>query len=97
MNIKFLAEAKLEYESTVLYYETARPGFGDVFVAAFKEAIGRIKDFPEAWDPIDHRYRRCMLKRFPFGVIYERLPDFIQIVAVMDLRRDPDYWKPRVT
>ena len=39
--------------------------------------------------------RRCLVHRFPYGVLYSVEPEGISILAVMHLRRDPDYWKQR--
>jgi hypothetical protein len=39
--------------------------------------------------------RRCLSKSFPFAVLFRIRLDFIAVVAVMHLRRDPDYWKNR--
>lgn len=40
--------------------------------------------------------RRCLVNRFPFGVIYSVEQGEIFILAVMHLRRHPDYWKDRL-
>jgi hypothetical protein len=39
--------------------------------------------------------RRCLVNRFPFGVIYQVKSSFVSIIAVADLRRRPDYWIER--
>ncbi|HIP58812.1 MAG TPA: hypothetical protein EYH01_00115 [Campylobacterales bacterium] len=40
--------------------------------------------------------RRCLVNRFPFGLVYRIEGDTIVIVAVMHLSRKPDYWYSRV-
>jgi hypothetical protein len=40
--------------------------------------------------------RRCLVNRFPYGVLYSIESTEIFILAVMHLRRDPDYWKKRL-
>ena len=35
------------------------------------------------------------LARFPYGVIYQFLPDHIRIIAVAHLHREPKYWTSR--
>jgi toxin ParE1/3/4 len=39
--------------------------------------------------------RRCLLNRFPYGIIYSPESDVIFILAIMNLHRHPDYWKNR--
>jgi len=40
--------------------------------------------------------RGCLVNRFPYGVIYHVSKEEIIIVAVMQLNRDPGYWKKRI-
>jgi plasmid stabilization system protein ParE len=44
----------------------------------------------------DHGTRRYLVHRFPYGVVYRVSRQIIQIIAVMHLRRHPDYWRGRV-
>jgi hypothetical protein len=41
--------------------------------------------------------RRCLIAKFPYGVIYHYSPeqDEIVIVAIAHLHRRPDYWVSR--
>lgn len=38
---------------------------------------------------------RCLISRFPYGVLYSIEDDGVFILAVMHLHRNPDYWKYR--
>lgn len=58
--------------------------------------LSRIADFPEAWAPVSSGARRCLVERFPYGIIYQIRDDKILILAVMHLSRKPDYWKNRL-
>jgi len=44
---------------------------------------------------MEHDVRRCLVNRFPFGVLYSVEPTSIFVIAVMHHRRRPDYWKNR--
>ena len=39
--------------------------------------------------------RRSLVKRFPYGILYSKEQKGIFIVAVMNLYRQPEYWKHR--
>jgi hypothetical protein len=39
--------------------------------------------------------RRCLVRVFPYGVLFRVHPEQIVIVAIMHLHRDPGYWKER--
>lgn len=95
MKFSFHPEAQAEFFKAVTYYEECEVGLGDDFALAIDEALQRIVDFPNAWHILEGDVRRCLTHRFPFGILYCIEPDGIFILAVMDLRRDPDYWKHR--
>lgn len=96
MNARFSRAARGELRAAVWYYDEQRPGLGAEFVDEVEATIERIKQFPEAWHPLSQRSRRCRTRRFPYGVIYQVKSDHILIVAVADLRRDPQHWNDRL-
>ncbi|MGZ4968603.1 MAG: type II toxin-antitoxin system RelE/ParE family toxin [Methylobacter sp.] len=69
---------------------------GHEFLAEIKAAVARITDFPEAWQPLSKRTRRCLTRRFPYGVIYQIRNEEILIIAVSHLHQRPMYWKDRL-
>jgi plasmid stabilization system protein ParE len=40
--------------------------------------------------------RRRLIGRFPYAILYSDEGQTVYILAVMHLRRDPDYWKSRL-
>jgi len=95
MRFFFHEEAEEELDQAVGYYEDCRPGLGLEFAEEVYAAITRIIQFPAAGSPISERARRCLVNRFPYGVIYQVSSDPVRIMAVADLRRRPGYWKDR--
>jgi hypothetical protein len=95
MKFYFHEHAENEFCKAVDYYEDCRPGLGIEFSKEVYAAIDRIIRYPEAWSPLSVNTRRCLVNRFPFGVIYQIKPDSIRIIAVADLRRRPNYWIDR--
>lgn len=96
MEIRFLEVAQLEVDEAVDYYNTESPGLGEDFLVEVLRAIERIETFPDAWHPFSERTRRCRLRRFPYGIIYQILESEILIVAVANLHRKPHYWRNRI-
>lgn len=39
--------------------------------------------------------RRCLVRRFPYGVLYARESDRLYILAIMHTKRKPGYWLDR--
>jgi len=95
MTYLFHPEAEVELNHTISYYEQCQPHLGIEFADEVFQTIHRILDFPKAWQVMDTNIRRCLTKRFPFGVIYYQKDEQIIILAVMQLNRKPDYWIDR--
>ena len=96
MRFYFHEYAETEFDRVVEYYEDCRRGLGIEFAQEVNATIARIIQHPEAWSQMSKNTRRCLVNRFPFGVIYQLKPDYIVIIAVADLRRRPDYWLNRL-
>jgi hypothetical protein len=95
MTFSFHPEADEEFNIAIDYYENNDPGLGYDFSIEVYSAIQNIVNFPNAWPIIEEDIRRCLVKRFPYGIIYGIEHDAIFILAVMHLHRHPDYWKNR--
>lgn len=95
MKFYFHEDAAAELENAVAYYDECRPGLGLDFAHEVYAAIARIVQFPEAWSPLSKNTRRCLVTRFPYGVIYRVKSDYIEVIAIADLRRRPGSWRSR--
>ena len=95
MRFYFHEHAETEFDRSVDYYEDCRSGLGIDFAQEVYATIDRIIEYPEAWSTMSKNTRRCLVNRFPFGVIYQVKPGFMFIIAISDLRRRPDYWMGR--
>jgi hypothetical protein len=45
---------------------------------------------------VNEDVRRCLAHIFPYAILYTIEADYILIVAVMHLSREPGYWKDRL-
>jgi hypothetical protein len=95
MTFSFHPEAEAEFLEAVDYYEEREIGLGYDFSIEVFVTIKNIVNYPTAWPLIEEVVRRCLVNRFPYGVIYSIEQDDIFILSVMHLRRHPDYWKSR--
>ena len=96
MSIRILSCAEEEFAKAVGYYNEQRAGLGFEFAAEVEAALERISAFPDAWPLFSRRARRCIVSRFPYGVLYQVRADEVLILAIMHLRRDPKRWQERV-
>ena len=93
MNLTFSSVAETEIRGAADYYEKQEAGLGLRFVEELNRAVAFILQFPNAWSPISKRSRRCLMRRFPYNVIYSIQGDTITIVTVVHQRRDPEQWQ----
>ncbi|MFI5378143.1 MAG: type II toxin-antitoxin system RelE/ParE family toxin [Tepidisphaerales bacterium] len=97
MTVVMLEPAEADLAAAFDYYEQARPGLGHEFVDEFRRAVDRILTYPGGWHSLDATYRRCLLHRFPYAIIYRvaEVEKEIVIAAVFHTSREPDSWRSR--
>ena len=96
MRFHFHPEAEKEFDEAVGYYENCRPGLGLEFAEEVYATAARISEYPNAWSPMSKNTRRCLVNRFPYGVIFQIKSGMLRIIAVANLHRRPGYWKDRI-
>lgn len=95
MKYVFHPEALAEYAEAVQYYAKQRPELAQAFINAIEDAVYRVKESPTRWTVLDEDIRRCLARKFPYGILYTIEEDYILILAVMHCSREPGYWKNR--
>jgi hypothetical protein len=96
MNFYFHPDAKEEFDGAIEYYEQCQRGLGLEFAEEVYATIARILKYPDACSTLSKNSRRCLVSRFPYGVIYQIKAHTLRIVAVAHLHRRPGYWKERL-
>lgn len=92
----FIDRASEELHNAVRYYNKERPGLGFEFANEVKATLSRIRFYPETWLEIDFGIRKCIVKRFPYALVYIYENSQIVIIAIMHMKRKPNYWKSRI-
>lgn len=96
MKVRFLSPAAQELDDGFQWYQEQMIGLGYEFLAEIDEAVHRIIAWPQAHPLLKHALRRCLIRRFPYGLIYGLDAQTIVIVAVAHLHRKPFYWTRRI-
>lgn len=96
MKYSFHPAAETELNEAIDYYNECQDGLGLEFAKEVYSSIQNILSFPQAWTPLSENTRRCLINRFPYGILYHVTDDEIFIIAVMQLNKRPEYWKERV-
>lgn len=90
-------EAREEFLAAIDYYNDAEPGLGMAFYSEVESAIGLVENYPDLWAEVGGGVRRCLVRRFPFAVLYSRVTSRIFIYAIMHTKREPGYWRNRLS
>jgi toxin ParE1/3/4 len=95
MRYMFHPEALAEYSEAVRYFAEQRVEVAQAFINTIEDTVYRIRESPDRYASIDDDVRRCMARKFPYGVLYTIEQDYILILAVMHCSQEPGYWKNR--
>jgi hypothetical protein len=96
LKVRLISPANLELDEAIRYYDHQMPGLGFRFFQETAAAIERIRLMPDAWTKVGMRTRRCILKGFPYALLYVQETDEILITAVAHLHREAQHYKDRV-
>ena len=93
MNLHDSAEEELK--AAIAYYEECEPGLGDEFFEEVLRGIEQIRQQPNAWPTIYQNFRRYLINRFPYALVYRMSHNKLVILAVAHTSRRPGYWRKR--
>lgn len=89
-------DARAEYIESYVWYHERGAHIAEAFEREVEHALDTLQKFPERWSVYVGRWRRILLRRFPFGIVYGIIDNQIVVVAIMHTRRKPGYWKNRI-
>lgn len=90
-------EADRDIEEAYLWYEKQRFGLGEDFLRSVEAALDVIERLPELRAPMNRRYRRAPLRRFPYCIFYKFDEAIVTVTYVSHTARDPAKWRARLT
>ena len=82
VKVRILSCAERELADTVDFDNAERPGLGYEFAEEVQRTLDRISAFPEAWPLFSQKARRCIVRRFPHGVLYHVRADCVLVVCL---------------
>lgn len=95
MDYEFHPLSEQEYYEAIDFFAAIDSDLAEAFIREIESAIIKICDRPEMYPRVSAHVQRCLVRTFPYGVLYQA-DERILIVAVMQLNRRPGYWKDRV-
>lgn len=96
MKYVFHPEVLIEFSEATISYSEKNSKLGMAFYTEVENTIHQIIETLKLFRIIEEDIRRCLTRRFPYGILYTIEEDYILIVAVMHCSREPSCWKHRV-
>ena len=89
-------EVEQDVTEAYAWYESRRPGLGEEFLSSVDACVEAICRTPEMHSVVHEKYRRGLVRRFPYAVFYEYAEGAVTIYCVFHTSRDPDKWRQRL-
>jgi toxin ParE1/3/4 len=86
--VVFHPGAQEEFKEAILWYGNQQRGLEIDFIRCIDDAVQKIKRNPSLYPIEFENYRKKVVRRFPFKIIYEIIDDHIYILAVFHSRRN---------
>lgn len=93
----FHPDVVIDIKGSYEWYEDKLQGLGDRFLSELEDGYKAIQNFPDTWATFQYGFKRYILNRFPFSILYKSTGKEIFIIAVMHNSRKPNYWLDRLS
>ena len=89
------AAAEREYIKALRWYAERSEQAAANFEREFDQLLNLVDGDPHQFPLCDERHRFCLMRRFPYQVIYREHHGLFAVIAVAHAKRKPGYWKDR--
>ena len=93
MSVRYVGPAGEELLEAISYYEARVTGLGRRLFGEVQRAERLVSQFPKATTEVRPAVRRCLIRKFPYALIYTIQEQEIVVLAFAHLNRQPGYWK----
>lgn len=87
--VKFLELAQNELDDLFEAYEYKQKDLGYDFIKEIENTIFLIQHNPQIWSKVSDEMQRCVVKGFPYAILYHKVEETIIVVAIMSLLKKP--------
>ena len=96
MRIEYHPQTADDLNSALQFYEGERPGLGAECREEIYNAINRIKGSPTLYRKVEGEIRRCLVRRFPFSILYRVIGnEVVRILVIRHHRKHPRFGQSR--
>ena len=91
-SIHFLELAQSELDDAYETYEYKQKELGHNFIEEVSNTLQLIKTYPDVWPESSVQTQRCLIKGFPYAVLFQKVDITIFVLAIVNLRKKPIHW-----
>jgi plasmid stabilization system protein ParE len=91
----FHPEAEQEMFAALDYYGEIDSLLAQDLQARLADALARIEEHPHQFPPYLLGTRRCLLRRFPYTIVFDVTPASVLVLAIAHQHQRPGYWSHR--
>ena len=95
--VRISEDALRDLNDGFLFYEAQQAGLGDYFTTCLRADIEGLRVYAGIHRIVYRDYHRLLSRVFPYGIFYTLEDDGAVVWAVIDLRRDPEWLRSRLT
>ncbi|HEX6985036.1 MAG TPA: type II toxin-antitoxin system RelE/ParE family toxin [Planctomycetaceae bacterium] len=92
----FTPEADEDVVSAYVWYERQRAGLGEEFLSCVEARVASILRNPDQFELLHEGFRRALVRRFPYGILFEASDERVTVYAVLHCSRDDRPWRRRL-
>ena len=97
IRIQISEDALHDLNDGFLFYEALEVGLGDYFTSCLRADIESLRISAGVHLMVYQDYFRLLSRVFPYGIFYTMEEQNVVIWAVIDLRRDPDWIREKLS
>ncbi len=94
--ITLTPEAEDDIDQGYFWYESRKIGLGREFLTSVDARLQSIGRNPKIFQEIYKHYRRAVVRRFPYSILYEDTGTEVIVYAVFHSHQDPEKWRERL-
>ncbi|NQU24030.1 MAG: type II toxin-antitoxin system RelE/ParE family toxin [Candidatus Nealsonbacteria bacterium] len=95
VDVLIASAAERDFTEALRWYAERSQRAAEGFEAEFDRTLASIGADPQRFPHCDDRHRYCLMRRYPFQVIYREQADQAVIIAVAHAKREPGFWSDR--
>ena len=87
--LQFFPEFEQDIMTAYIWYESKSVGLGEEFLRIFYACVIEIRLNPLRYMKVYSKFRRCLLRRFPYAIYFIIKEDSIIVFGLFHCARDP--------